>query len=87
MLLVISGDEDVFEWVWKALDMEDPSTGTSVPVLGWRPGGAAHDIWQYWGNDWKSPFDASTRKLPKADGKLRANYVLKATQYLLRFSS
>ena len=84
MLLVISGDEDVFEWVWKALDAEDPSTGTSVPVLVLGDsGGAAEDIWQYWGNDWKSPFDASTRKLPKADGKLRnESYVKKAAELL-----
>ena len=84
MLLVISGDEDVFEWVWKALDADDPSTGTSVPVLVLGDsGGAAEDIWQYWGNDWKSPFDASTRKLPKADGKLRnESYVKKAAELL-----
>ena len=73
MLLVISGDENVFEWVLKALDKDDPSTGTSVPVLVLGDsGGAAHDIWQYWGGDWTNP----ARKLPEVDGKLRdANYV------------
>jgi hypothetical protein len=33
MLLVVSGDALVFDWVVGALDPNDESTGTSVPVL------------------------------------------------------
>ena len=82
MLLVISGDAHVFEWVLKALDKDDPSTGTSVPVLVLGDsGGAAQDIWEYWGGSW----DAPARKLPEVDGRLRdANYVKVATELLPR---
>ena len=55
-----------------------------VLVLG-DSGGAAHDIYQYWGGSWETYFNtpAAQRTLPKADGKLRdAAYVKAAEKYL-----
>ena len=90
MLLVINGDSDVLEWVYKAVDADDPSTGTSVPVLVLSDsGGAAKDIYDYimgvevpaGGNVWDA--DNSKRKLPVEDGKGRdAAYVAKAAELL-----
>ena len=70
------------EWVRKALDADDPTTGTSVPVLVLGDsGGAAHDLFEYWGRSWDTP-DAE-RTLPTTDGKLRdAAYVAAAKRLL-----
>jgi hypothetical protein len=85
MVLVLSGDADVFQFVKEALDPDDPATGTSVPVLVLPDsGGAAHDIYTYI-LDCPGTWDAAaaTRRLPTVDGKGRdADYCGKAANYL-----